>query len=269
VRNFASIDENKDLVTKEYADTKALKTEAIKNITRSGTTFTATRCDDTTFTFTQQDNNSVTGVKGNSESSYRTGDVNLTAANIGAAASSHAHGNITSGGDITATAPTVASGDRLVINDDSASKITNGPAFGTSTTTYLRNDGTWATPEGGGSSFTVDVLYDSASGTTGTVTLSKTAANYNHMRIYYSVQEPAATRCSVDVYSPNGKYVDLFGTVATDSTTGIYARKTGYINGTSITKSNPQWFQRSYSSGTISGGLDDKIYILRVEAWNV
>ena len=57
---------------------------AITNITRSGTTFTATRADGTTFTFTQQDNNSLTGVKGNAESSYRTGNVNLTPANIGA-----------------------------------------------------------------------------------------------------------------------------------------------------------------------------------------
>ena len=41
----------------------------------------------------------VSGVKGNTESSYRTGNVNLTAANIGAAASSHTHaaGDITSG----------------------------------------------------------------------------------------------------------------------------------------------------------------------------
>ena len=41
----------------------------------------------------------VTGVKGNSETSYRTGNVNLTAANIGAAASSHTHAasGITSG----------------------------------------------------------------------------------------------------------------------------------------------------------------------------
>lgn len=37
----------------------AKKSEAIKNITRSGTTFTATRTDDTTFTFTQQDNNTT------------------------------------------------------------------------------------------------------------------------------------------------------------------------------------------------------------------
>ena len=41
----------------------------------------------------------VTGVKGDSESSYRTGNVNITAANVGAAASSHTHSatDITSG----------------------------------------------------------------------------------------------------------------------------------------------------------------------------
>ena len=37
----------------------AKKTEAIKGVTRSGTTFTATRCDGTTFTFDQQDNNTT------------------------------------------------------------------------------------------------------------------------------------------------------------------------------------------------------------------
>lgn len=44
----------------------------------------------------------VTGVKGNSESSYRSGNVNLTAANIGAAASSHTHSYLPlSGGTLT------------------------------------------------------------------------------------------------------------------------------------------------------------------------
>lgn len=76
------------------------------------------------------------------------GSGNLTAANIGAAASSHTHGDITNAGDITATAPTIASGDKLIINDESESKITNGPSFGTSTTTFLANNGTWQTPVG-------------------------------------------------------------------------------------------------------------------------
>lgn len=41
------------------AGTIALTSEAIKSISRSGTTFTATRADGTTFTFTQQDNNTT------------------------------------------------------------------------------------------------------------------------------------------------------------------------------------------------------------------
>ena len=73
-------------------------------------------------------------------------NVPTTAAHVGAAASSHAHGNITSGGDITATAPTIASGDQIIINDHSASKITNGPTFdGSTTTTALTPKGTWET----------------------------------------------------------------------------------------------------------------------------
>ncbi len=35
--------------------------------------------------------NTITGIKGNAESTYRTGNVNLTPANIGAAASNHTH----------------------------------------------------------------------------------------------------------------------------------------------------------------------------------
>ena len=65
--------------------------------------------------------------------------------------SSHTHGNITNGGDITTTA-TIASGDRLVINDESESKINNSSiTFGTSTTTFLSNKGTWETPSAAGS----------------------------------------------------------------------------------------------------------------------
>lgn len=72
----------------------------------------------------------------------------VTAATSGTdyAAASHSHGNITSGGDITATAPTIANGDQIVINDNSASKITNGPTFdGSTTTKALTPKGTWET----------------------------------------------------------------------------------------------------------------------------
>lgn len=62
------------------------------------------------------DSNSVTGVKGNAESSYRTGDINLTPANIGAATSDHNHDSTylkLSGGTMTG-------GINLVGNQSSA-----------------------------------------------------------------------------------------------------------------------------------------------------
>jgi len=60
------------------------------------------------------------------------------------ASSTHTHGNITNGGDITATAPTIVNGDQLIINDDSESKLTNGPTFdGSTTNKYLSPKGTW------------------------------------------------------------------------------------------------------------------------------
>ena len=64
--------------------------------------------------------------------------------------SSHTHGNITNAGVVTATV-TVASGDRLLLTDssDSSKVVASGISFGTATTTYLRNDGTWGTPAGG------------------------------------------------------------------------------------------------------------------------
>ena len=66
---------------------------------------------------------------------------------ISRAAVSHMHGDITNNGDITTTAA-IAEGDRLIINDESASKITNSSiVFGSSTTQFLANDGTWQTPD--------------------------------------------------------------------------------------------------------------------------
>ena len=65
--------------------------------------------------------NIVTGIKGNSETNYRTGQVNLTAANVGAAASSHAHGNSASDGTLQTTDVPIADGDKLVVSDASNS----------------------------------------------------------------------------------------------------------------------------------------------------
>ena len=56
----------------------------------------------------------VTGVKGNSESSYRTGNVNITAANIGAAASNHNHSGV-----YTPYAASVGSNQKFIYTNSS------------------------------------------------------------------------------------------------------------------------------------------------------
>lgn len=54
--------------------------------------------------------NKVTGVKGNAESTYRTGNVNITPANIGAAASTHTHNKSQISGLIEPSDYVIASG---------------------------------------------------------------------------------------------------------------------------------------------------------------
>ena len=56
------------------------QSKAIKSITKSGSTYTMTALDNTTSTFSSH----ITGIKGNEETNYRSGNVNLTPQNIGA-----------------------------------------------------------------------------------------------------------------------------------------------------------------------------------------
>lgn len=65
--------------------------------------------------------NTITGIKGNAESSYRTGNVNLTPANIGAAAASHTH----SISDVN-NLQTILDGKAAKSHAHSASEITSG-----------------------------------------------------------------------------------------------------------------------------------------------
>ena len=73
--------------------------------------------------------------------------VSLGTTSTVAAAGDHGHGNILTGGTITAAAVAPANTDYILISDASNSgKVEKSIAIGTGTTTYLRNDGTWATP---------------------------------------------------------------------------------------------------------------------------
>ena len=118
----------------------------------------------------------VTGVKGANESSYRWGNVNITAENVGAAASSHTHGNIANGGTLQTNDITIANGDKLVVTDSSdSSKVARASiAFDGSTTTQaLTKAGTWAT-------FNNYSLPLAASGTRGGIQIgySESGTNY-------------------------------------------------------------------------------------------
>ena len=115
--------------------------ELMKTLTIGANTYdlpqkTSDLTNDSGFITTETDPTVPSWAKASSKPSY-------TASEVGAAASSHTHGNITNSGDITTNA-TIASGDRIIINDESASKITNSSiTFGSSTTQYLANNGTW------------------------------------------------------------------------------------------------------------------------------
>ena len=105
----------------------------------------------TTYTFATGDSNGQIKVTPSSGDAY-----NVNVSGLGSAAytessayatSGHTHGSITNAGAITANT-TIADGDHLVITDNSDSnKIKRASiTFGTSQSTYLRNDGKWGTP---------------------------------------------------------------------------------------------------------------------------
>lgn len=72
--------------------------------------------------------------------------VNITASGIGAATSSHTHGNITNGGSLQTNDITIANGDKLVVTDssDSAKIARSSVTFdGSTRTKALTPAGTW------------------------------------------------------------------------------------------------------------------------------
>ena len=109
----------------------------------------------------------------------------------GKADSSHSHGNITNAGAISSDT-SVASGDKLILSDASSSGklIRSNISFGSSTTTYLRNDGTWSTPSSSSSKPKMVLLWDNSSATSytsGTPVSASTGSAYNMVLIDFYV----------------------------------------------------------------------------------
>lgn len=113
-----------------------------------------------------------------------------------------------------------------------------------------------------------DTLYNNASGSNGTITLSKSSANYAHMRIYFRTDDGTAYQAAKDVYSPNGKYVPLSAatTVQAQNQTWLKTRLVK-ISGTSITTDTTRY---ANTNATYYSEFQktNVIYITRVEAWN-
>lgn len=119
-----------------------------------------------------------------------------------------------------------------------------------------------------------DVLYSDATGTNGTVALSASAANFQHMTIYYKqdVQDGGwdyGGCSSVDVYAPNGKHVEIGMTRYTGDATWVYqtTRATLLVSGAQIIVQNAGYInQRSGGTPTLAYGTNN-LYVYRVEGW--
>lgn len=103
------------------------------------------------------------------------------------------------------------------------------------------------------------VLYNNATGTTGTVSLSETAANFTFMVI--GVRSEMNRYSSVFVYSPNGKTVNL-ACVEAESGYNYIKTSQATINGTSITRGAATHTGLSGSSSATSSASE--VYITQV-----
>lgn len=99
---------------------------------------------------------------------------------------------------------------------------------------------------------------------TGTVTLSDSAANYAKLKIFFYSDNMYN---SVEVVSPNSKKVVLMG--ATSATTVYFHFVTKIINGTSITNDAGGEMYISGQNACNKGSTYNGIHITRVEGWNI
>ena len=106
------------------------------------------------------------------------------------------------------------------------------------------------------------VIYSNSSGSTGTITLSETAANFSFLEIHYGNSNYQLT---TRVYSPNGKKVPLFFDYMVNSTTHQILTKKVTISKTSITTDTSySGYGNIIDGGTIYVGTENSVKIYYV-----
>ena len=113
-------------------------------------------------------------------------------------------------------------------------------------------------------------LYNNSTGTTGTVTLSQSAANFTYLEIFYKDSTTTHNRGAyhyVRVYNPNGKYADLiiFSPVASSSSQLRYSLQTVLISGRSITRTD--YLAGFITNNTVNYYTTSEITIVRVNGY--
>lgn len=106
------------------------------------------------------------------------------------------------------------------------------------------------------------VIYSNSSGSTGTITLSETAANFSFLEIHYGNSNYQLT---TRVYSPNGKKVPLFFDYMVNSKTHQILTKKVTISKTSITTDTSySGYGNIIDGGTIYVGTENSVKIYYV-----
>ena len=168
----------------------------------------------------------------------------------------HTHGNITNDGKITATAATIANGNKLVITDGN-NKIQAALAFGTATNKYLTEAGTWktidtmtgASASAGGSAGLVPApkageqnKFLTGAGTYAVPTDKKVQMTPNAAAKAYLLGTTSATESTGTAVFDTGVYVDTAAgslvakTVTADNFSGLAAKATADKNGKNLTE---------------------------------
>ena len=114
------------------------------------------------------------------------------------------------------------------------------------------------------------VLYNNTTGTTGTITLSETSANFTYLAITYYKEESGAggkIYNTLTISVPNGKLLSLFDIHYANASTHQFISKIIQISGTSITHKYGMLTNIGTNKTVQACEVQNSIYITRVDGY--